>query len=127
MSDLTFEQIVETELSRSSPKSNLQETLALINSISKDRIVRFNNSVFIFTNKGNKVASFSMCNADELDKMSDSLGQFGAFMKQCGYNKLLFKTKRKAMLRMGRKTPFIFKTEWSDEQNQFLGEVNLNV
>lgn len=127
MSDLTFEQIIETELSRSSPESNLQETLALINSIDKDRIVRFNDSVFIFTNKGDGVASFSMCNADGLDKMPDSLGQFGAFMKQCGYKKLLFTTKRKAMLRMGKKTPFNFKSEWSDKQNKFLGEVNLNV
>ena len=127
MSALTLEQIVETELSRSCPEQDLKETLDLINAISKDRIVRFNNSVFIFTNKGNGVASFSMCNADALASMADSLGQFVAFMKQSGYKKLLFSTKRKAMFRMGKKTAFSFTFEWSDAQNQFLGEVDLNV
>ena len=127
MSALTLEQIVEIEISRSCPENNLQETLALINAIDKDRIVRFNDSVFIFTNRGNGVASFSMCNADDLASMADSLGQFCAFMKQCNYNKLLFTTKRKAMLRIGKKTAFSFTSEWSDAQNQFLGEVDLNV
>lgn len=127
MSDLTFEQIVETEISRSAPERNLQEALDLINSIAKDRIVRFNNSVFIFTNKGNGVASFSMCNADDLSKMPDSLEQFCFFMMQCGYKRLFFTTKRKAMLRIGTKTSFSFTSEWSNAQNHFLGEVNLNV
>jgi hypothetical protein len=127
MSVLTFEQIVEIEISRSSTKSNLQKALALINSVDKDRVVRFNNSIFIFTNKENGLASFSMCNADELAKMSDSLTKFCEFMKQCGYKKLLFSTKRKAMMRIGKKTDFCFTFEWSDVQNKFLGEVYLNV
>ena len=122
----TEAEIIRIEVERSTPHKNWEDVAKLIDGLDKDRKVRFNNSLFIFTDRGHGVASFAMCNADNLDEMPKSLKQFFDYMKDKKFVRLTCESKRRAMLRMVKKSGY-----WAcvaeDGKNGVRGEVYLNV
>jgi hypothetical protein len=127
VNSLSLEEIVKIELERTSPEKNWEEVYQLIKALPEDRVVRVNNSLFIFTDRGNKTASFAMCNADDILVMHKSLKEFFTLMEQSGFNKLLCSTKRKAMLRMVTKAGYMYKINSVSPNEGISGEVYLNV
>jgi hypothetical protein len=122
----TEEDIVRTEIERSSPHKNWKDVMELINKLDNDRKVRFNDSLFIFTDRGDGVASFAMCNADSLDQMPKSLKQFFDYMKDKKFVKLTCESERRAMLRVAKKTGYKGRI-MKNEKTGVRGEVYLNV
>ena len=122
----TEEDIVRIEIERSSPHKNWKDVMELINKLDNDRKVRFNDSLFIFTDRGDGVASFAMCNADSLDQMPKSLKQFFDYMKDKKFVKLTCESERRAMLRIVRRSGY-----WGcvvkNEKDGVRGEIFLNV
>jgi hypothetical protein len=100
--------------------------MELINKLDNDRKVRFNDSLFIFTDRGNGVASFAMCNADNLDQMPNSLKKFFDYMKDKKFIKLTCESERRAMLRVAKKTGYKGRI-MKNEKTGVRGEVFLNV
>lgn len=127
MKHLSLEEIVKIELQRTSPEKNWEEVYKLIKALPKERVVRVNNSLFIFTDRGNKTASFAMCNADDILTMHKSLKGFFNIMEQTGFTKLFWSTKRKAMLRMATKAGYMYKINSITPNEGISGEVYLNV
>lgn len=123
----SFEEIVATELKASGLEQQLPKTLAMMEMAGPEAFARFNNSIFIFTPRGEGIVTFAMCNADELQDMAKSLDQFGDFLKACGYTKAMFKTKRKAMFRLCKGSHYKFTYQWSEEDKHWIGEAYLNV
>jgi hypothetical protein len=122
----TEEDIVRIEIQRSSPDKNWKDVMELINNLDKDRKVRFNDSLFIFTDRGDGVASFAMCNADSLYEMPKSLKQFFDYMKDKKFVKLTCESKRRAMLRVAQKTGYKLNV-MKNKKDGVRGEVYLNV
>ena len=122
----TEAEIIRTEVERSTPHKNWEDVVRLINKLDKNRKVRFNNSLFVFTNRGQGTASFAMCNADSLDQMSDSLKKFFAFMEAKQFVKITCHSKRRAMLRMALKTGYKMRI-LEDGKDGVSAEVYLNV
>ena len=122
----TEAEIIRTEVERSTPHKNWEDVVKLIDGLDKDRKVRFNDSLFIFTDRGDGVASFAMCNADSLEQMPKSLKQFFDYMKNKKFIKLTCESERRAMLRMVRRSGY-----WGcvvkNEKDGVRGEVFLNV
>lgn len=122
---MTFEEIVRIEMTRTAPEKDWEDVARAIKSLPDDRVVRFNDSLFIFTDRGDGVASFAMCNADKWELMHSSMLLFCNFMKSRGFKKLLFSTRRRAMLRIGKNAEYPFTFRESDKQ--FFGEIYLDV
>jgi hypothetical protein len=122
----TEAEIIRTEVERSTPHKNWEDVFRLINKLDKNRKVRFNNSIFVFTNRGHGTASFAMCNADSLDQMSNSLKKFFAFMEAKQFVKITCHSKRRAMLRMALKTGYKMRI-LEDGKDGVSAEVYLNV
>lgn len=122
----TEEDIVRIEVERSTPHKNWKDVMELINKLDNDRKVRFNDSLFIFTDRGDGVASFAMCNADNLDQMPNSLKKFFDYMKDKKFVKLTCESERRAMLRMVRRSGYWACVE-KNEKDGVRGEVYLNV
>jgi len=122
----TEAEIVRTEVQRSTPHKDWRDVMALIDKLDQDRKVRFNDSIFIFTDRGNGVASFAMCNADTLKKMPKSLKQFFDYMKDKKFEKLVCHSERRAMLRVAKKTGYQGRII-ENGKNGVRGEVFLNV
>ena len=103
MERMTPQDIVKTEVKRTMPGVDWRTVYAQLHELVKDpshRIFRANNSIFIITNNGDHTADCSMCNADSLSDMPDSLNEFFTAMKKCGFTEVRGATTRPAMLRM---------------------------
>lgn len=123
----SIEEIVKTELKASGLEEQLPKTLAMMELAGPESLARFNNSIFVYTPRGNGLVSFAMCNADELQDMAKSLDQFGDFLKACGYTKAIFKTFRKAMFRLCKGSHYKFTYRWSEDDKAWFGEAYLDV
>jgi hypothetical protein len=103
MAEMTTQDIVKTEIERTSPGTDWRVVYAQIHNMVKNpkhRIFRANNSLFIITNNGDETVNVTMCNADTLQDMPKSIQEFGAALKKCGFTEANFATTRPAMLRM---------------------------
>jgi hypothetical protein len=88
----------------------------------KNCVVRFNDSIFVATAVEPGVARFFMCNADTLSNMPKSLKSFFDLMSKDN-KKLLWTSKRKAMVKMANKTGYQIKYSLVD--GLYTGEVIL--
>jgi hypothetical protein len=122
----TEAEIIRTEVEKSTPHKNWEDVVKLIDELDKNRKVRFNDSLFIFTDRGHGVASFAMCNADSLEQMPKSLKQFFDYMKDKKFVKLVCESERRAMLRVAEKTGYKGRII-ENGKNGVRGEVYLNV
>jgi len=89
---------------------------------SRNRVVRFNDSIFVATAVAPNVSRFFMCNADTLKNMPKSLKSFFDLMAKEN-KKLLWSSKRRAMVRMFNKTGYEIKYSLVD--GVYNGEVIL--
>jgi len=106
---MSTQDIVKTEVERNNSGSDWRAVYAaMMNMIEQPqhRIIRSNNSLFLYTNHGNHVADFMMCNADSVGMMPRSIKEFYKAMKVAGFKKLYYSTSREGMLRLSEKTGF---------------------
>lgn len=121
----TDAEIVRTEIEIGGANIGWEAAYQQVQEMRKDprnRVVRFNDSIFVATAVEPGVAKFFMCNADTLGNMHKSLKSFFDLMSE-GNKKLLWTSKRKAMIRMANKTGYQIK--YSLVNGLYNGEVIL--
>ena len=121
----TEAEIVRTEVEIGGADIGWEDAYQQVQNMRKDsrnRVVRFNDSIFVATAVEPGVAKFFMCNADTLGNMHKSLKSFFDLMTEEN-KKLLWTTKRKAMVRMLNKTGYQIKYSLVD--GLYTGEVIL--
>ncbi len=121
----TDAEIVRTEVEVGGADIGWEAAYQQVENMRKDSrncVVRFNDSIFVATAVAPGVSRFFMCNADTLSDMPKSLKSFFDLMVE-GNKKLLWKTKRKAMIRMLNKTGYQIKYSLVD--GLYHGEVIL--
>jgi hypothetical protein len=121
----TESEIVRTEVEIGGADIGWEDAYQQVQNMRKDsrnRVVRFNDSIFVATAVEPGVAKFFMCNADSLKNMHKSLQNFFNLMAEEN-QKLLWTTKRKAMIRMLNKTGYQIKYSLVD--GLYTGEVIL--
>ena len=117
--------IVRTEIEVGGANIGWEAAYQQVENMRKDPrncVVRFNDSIFVATSVEPGVVRFFMCNADTLSNMPKSLKSFFDLMAKDN-KKLLWSTKRKAMLRMLNRTGH--KIKYSCVDGVYHGEVIL--
>lgn len=121
----TDAEIVRTEIEVGGADIGWEAAYRQVENMRKDPrncVVRFNDSIFVATSVEPGVARFFMCNADTLSNMPKSLKSFFDLMTKDN-KKLIWSTKRRAMLRMLDKTGY--KIESNCVNGVYQGEVIL--
>ena len=121
----TEAEIIRTEIEIGGADIGWEAAYQQVENMRKDPrncVVRFNDSIFVATSVEPGVVRFFMCNADTLSNMPKSLKNFFDLMAG-GNKKLLWSTKRRAMLRMLNKTGYQIKYSLVD--GLYIGEVIL--
>jgi hypothetical protein len=121
----TEAEIIRTEIEVGGADIGWEAAYQQVQEMRKDprnRVVRFNDSIFVATAAEPGVSKFFMCNADTLGNMPKSLKSFFDLMAEKN-KKLIWKTKRKAMIRMLNKTGYQIKYSLVD--GLYSGEVIL--
>ena len=121
----TEAEIIRTEIEIGGANIGWEAAYQQVQEMRKDprnRVVRFNDSIFVATAVAPGVSQFFMCNADTLKNMPKSLKSFFDLMEKEN-KKLLWSSKRRAMVRMFNKTGYEIKYSLVD--GVYNGEVIL--
>jgi len=100
---MTPQYILKTDVERTNPNVNWKYMYAKLNIMLQNpncRLLRANNSLFIIINNQDHTAMVGMHTVDSVEKLIDSMKEFGQAMQKSGFTKLFFTTKRPALIRL---------------------------
>jgi hypothetical protein len=98
---MTTQEIVRAAVKRAAPKTDWRKTYATISMLiqsPKFRLMRTKNTLFLFYNMGNHNAYIDWFTADQAEHLPQSMKDFLASMKKCGFKEVMFSGQTQAFV-----------------------------
>jgi hypothetical protein len=90
---MTTQEIVRTAVNRSAPEMDWRRMYVKVSMLIKKpefRLMRANNTLFLFHNNGDHTAYADWFTADKADNLPKSMKDFLVSMKKCGFTEVKF-------------------------------------